>query len=78
MCVCSSNCMLLQVSKYKKQNNFVNLLYPLQQKASSKKTFFEKMDNSKKTTVKLSIFQLLNVTCIGYKAEQLKGNIAYF
>ena len=38
---------------------------------------FEKMDNSKKTTVKLSTFQTLNSTFISYKSE-LKEGVAYF
>ena len=35
------------------------------------------MDISKKITVKLSTFQMLNLICIGYKHELKKG-VAYF
>ena len=39
--------------------------------------FFEKINNSKETTVKLSIFQTFNLICIRYKCELNKG-VAYF
>ena len=44
---------LYSVGKYKEQNNFEHVLYPLLIKPRRKK-LFEKMDSSKKTTVKLS------------------------
>ena len=44
---------LYSVGKYKEQNNFDHVLYPLLIKPRRKK-LFEKMDSSKKTTVKLS------------------------
>ena len=44
---------LSSVGKYKEQNNFEHVLYPLLIKPRRKK-LFEKMDSSKKTTVKLS------------------------
>ena len=57
---------------------FEHILSPLLiNKKQEEKILFEKMDNSKKTTVKLFTLQTLNLTCIGCKGK-LREVVAYF
>ena len=57
---------------------FEYILSPLLiNKKQEEKILFEKMDNSKKTTVKLFTLQTLNLTCIGCKGK-LREVVAYF
>ena len=57
---------------------FEHILSPLLiNKKQEEKILFEKMDNSKKTTVKLFTLQTLNLICIGCKGK-LREVVAYF